>query len=486
MAEMEDIGDLPAAEEDNDSDGDDDDDDDDERLLAWMVDDDMDDEDEEEEEEEQPLDSEASGSFEPESPAERSGHIAVVDRNIMYVWGGYKVRRRVQRCTQIQTLTVYVLLLFFLLHCNMLIHLTYILPLHKNAQNHGFFDLYLPRNEIWIYNMESAVWTKQVAGGNLHTSMSGSCGVCVDGVLYLFGGHHARGNTNRIYRLPLRAPSLVWEEMRDLKGLPPSCKDKLGCWVQKNRLIFFGGYGYAAQGAHQGTFEYDESTSQVWDSPGRGWNNQIHILDLETSTWSQPNTRGNAPSPRAAHACATVGNRGYVFGGRYKNYRLNDLYYIDLDTWEWHEMSVPQQGPVGRSWHSFTPVSPDHIFLFGGFTTDRETLSDAWLYYVSKNEWKPFKHSHAESPRLWHTACSGPDGEVFVFGGCANNLLSQLRAAHSNELLVFNVQPKSLVRFCMEAVLQHRERLSSYWDCLPKHLLHSLKQRMTRVNTLGS
>lgn len=38
----------------------------------------------------------------------------------------------------------------------------------------------------------------------------------------------------------------------------------------------------------------------------------------------------------------------------------------------------------------------------------------------------------------------------------------------------------------MEAVLQHRERLSQYWDCLPKHLFHSLKLRMTHVNTLGS
>ncbi|CAG10413.1 unnamed protein product, partial [Tetraodon nigroviridis] len=430
---------------------------------------------EEEAEDEQPLDTEASESFELDAPAERSGHIAVIDRNTMFVWGGY-----------------------------------------KNAQNHRFFDLYLPRNEIWAYNIESGVWTKHIAGGTLHTSMSGSCGVCVDGVLYLFGGHHARGNTNRIYRLPLRAPILIWEEMRDLKGLPPSSKDKLGCWIHKNRLIFFGGYGYAPQGPHQGSFEFDESSSfgvcehpffhdliitfsfsttkvcffslpLQWDSPGRGWNNHIHILDLETSTWSQPITTGNSPLPRAAHACATVGNRGYVFGGRYKNYRLNDLYYIDLDMWVWHEMSVPQHGPVGRSWHSFTPVSPDHIFLFGGFTTERETLSDAWLYYVSKNEWKPFNHSHTGRPRqLWHTACSGPDGEVFVFGGCANNLLAQQRAAHSNELLIFNVQPKSLVRFCMEAVLQHRERLSLYWDCLPKHLLHSLKLRMTHVNTLGS
>uniref|UniRef100_A0A8C7Y614 Kelch domain containing 2 n=1 Tax=Oryzias sinensis TaxID=183150 RepID=A0A8C7Y614_9TELE len=367
---------------------------------------------EEEEVEEEQLETEGSETFELDAPAERSGHVAVVDGNVMYVWGGY-----------------------------------------KNAQTHGFFDLYLPRNEIWTYNMESGVWKKHVAGGNLHTSMSGSCGVCVDGILYLFGGHHARGNTNRIYRLSLRATTLVWEEMKELKGLPPSSKDKLGCWVHRNRLVFFGGYGYAPQGSHRGTFEYDESSSLGYDSPGRGWNNHIHVLDLETLTWSQPITHGNTPSPRAAHACATVGNRGYVFGGRFK------------------------LGPVGRSWHSFTPVSSDHIFLFGG---------DAWLYCVSKNEWRPFKHNHTESPRLWHTACSGPDGEVFVFGGCANNLLSHRRAAHSNELLVFSVQPKSLVRLCMETILQHREHLSSYWDCLPKHLLYSLKQRMSRVNTLGS
>ncbi|EDM03516.1 kelch domain containing 2, isoform CRA_g [Rattus norvegicus] len=60
--------------------------------------------------------------------------------------------------------------------------------------------------------------------GDVPPSMSGSCAVCVDRVLYLFGGHHSRGNTNK----------------------------------------------------------------------------------------------GKAPSPRAAHACATVGNKGFVFGGRYR------------------------------------------------------------------------------------------------------------------------------------------------------------------------
>ena len=41
-------------------------------------------------------------------------------------------------------------------------------------------------------------------------------------------------------------------------------------------------------------------------------------------------------------------------------------------------------------------------------------------------------------------------------------------------------------RYCMQVALQHRERLASSWDCLPKHLLHSLQQRVGRVNTPGS
>lgn len=34
--------------------------------------------------------------------------------------------------------------------------------------------------------------------------------------------------------------------------------------------------------------------------------------------------------------------------------------------------------PVGRSWHSLTPISSDHLFLFGGFTTDKQPLSKSF------------------------------------------------------------------------------------------------------------
>lgn len=85
--------DPPAGEDDNDSDRDDED-----RLFVWMVNNDDGDEDEEEEEEveEEQFETEGSETFELDAPAERSGHVAVVDGNIMYVWGGYKVCPAVQ------------------------------------------------------------------------------------------------------------------------------------------------------------------------------------------------------------------------------------------------------------------------------------------------------------------------------------------------------------------------------------------------------
>ncbi|TRY54222.1 hypothetical protein DNTS_030481 [Danionella cerebrum] len=417
--------------------------------LAQNLEDEEDDDDDEEEEESEIV-------SERVHPAERSGHIAVIDRNCIYIWGGY-----------------------------------------KSSEAALFSDLYLSRIEIWVFNLETQRWCMRRSQGEVPGAMSGSCGACIDGVLYLFGGHHARGNSNLVYRLPLRAPELVWEHMKNLTGRAPSCKDKLGCWIYNHRLVYFGGYGFIPEPGHRGSFELDEN-SVMGHHAGRGWNNHIHILDLESNTWTQPITQGVPPSPRAAHACATIANTGFVFGGRYRDHRLNDLHCINLDSWQWSQMygliesvcecvadsDLTHQcgtglGPVGRSWHSLTPVSADQLFLFGGFTTSRETLSDGWIYSISGKIWKPFKHQHMEQPRLWHTACFTADGEVCVFGGCANNLLSHEQAAHSNELLIFTLQPKPLFRLCMDIVVLHRKSLEKLWNILPKALLVLIQNRST-------
>lgn len=49
-----------------------------------------------------------------------------------------------------------------------------------------------------VHIVFSALRKKINTEGDVPPSMSGSCAVCVDRVLYLFGGHHSRGNTNKV------------------------------------------------------------------------------------------------------------------------------------------------------------------------------------------------------------------------------------------------------------------------------------------------
>ncbi len=82
-----------------------------------------------------------------ERPAERSGHITVTDRSCLFVWGGYKVRidcyiKPEDVCTG---------------DC---VKRSLCLSFCQNSDTEAavFTDLYLPKNEVWIYNMETRRW----------------------------------------------------------------------------------------------------------------------------------------------------------------------------------------------------------------------------------------------------------------------------------------------------------------------------------------
>ena len=71
----------------------------------------------------------------------------------------------------------------------------------------------------------------------------------------------------------------------------------------------------------------------------RGWSNQLVAYNTSTNAWEWPDTSGPAPSPRAAHSVAIVGDIAYVFGGRHLNTRLNDLYSLNLTTMRYKTLS---------------------------------------------------------------------------------------------------------------------------------------------------
>ncbi|KAG9481153.1 kelch domain-containing protein 1 [Eleutherodactylus coqui] len=361
---------------------------------------------------------------------ERSGHCAAMDQHCLYVWGGY-------------------------------------VTIEEN-------EVYLPNDEIWVYDTENGLWRMHLTNGNLPPSMSGSCGACLNGKLYIFGGYDDKGYSNQLYYLDLQSDTgeFRWKHVKNFRGQPPTARDKLSCWVYNNQLIYFGGYGSRRHNELNDYFDVHEASwegQMFW-----GWNKDIHVFDTKKQAWIQPVVKSNPPEARAAHSCALLGNKGYVFGGRVLQTRMNDLHFLNLDTWTWSGgIQITGEKPHSRSWHTLTPVGDDQLFLFGGLSAESVPLSDGWIYSLKTNEWTEFKHLPKDQPRLWHTACPGKDNEVMVFGGSKDDLLS-MDTGHCNDLLIFQTQPYPLLRLCLDSIGKNASQFKNQLSYLPLKLLQQV------------
>ncbi|OWF48599.1 Kelch domain-containing protein 2 [Mizuhopecten yessoensis] len=337
----------------------------------------------------------------PRNVPPRTGHVCVYYNKYMMVWGGYA---------------------------------------NQNISN--LQEAYLPPADIWLYNTDVGYWLKKETTGQCPPGTSGASACLFDHFMYLFAGHTRDGNVNTLYKLDLH--TLEWGSVEAaLDSDLPSPRDKCVCWVHQNRLHFFGGFCVPLDNYLKENGEFHADIVGL-----RGWNNQLLIFDLETKMWSNPHCKGQVPSSRAAHATAKAGNQVYLFGGRHIAERLNDLHCLNLDTLTWTgPLVVTGNVPPGRSWHTFTLVSERQIFLYGGFDQMNNSLNDAWILDIVVLKWTKLDHYIEYKPHLWHTACRTLEGQVVVFGGCTNNILSlEEPTEHSNELLIFSLNPLSLLR----------------------------------------
>ncbi|KAL0969620.1 hypothetical protein UPYG_G00229930 [Umbra pygmaea] len=371
---------------------------------------------------------------------ERSGHTALVEGNVMYVWGGYV--------------------------------------------SIADTEVFLPNDEIWLFDLKSGIWEMCSMSGEVPSSMSGTCGCSLNGNMYIFGGCHANGQTNQLYCVNLLDGKYTWKRL-EYNGSPPSPRDKLSCWVFSDRLIYFGGYGHKQLGEinNNRTFLVDDAS---WaDEIFWGWNNEVHIFDPRSASWFEPRTSGRTPDPRAAHASATLGSKGYIYGGRIRECRTSDIHCLDLESWTWSEIVPAWPVPVGRSWHTLTAISDTALFLFGGMSVDGKPISDAWILDVETQKWREIEHPYINKPRLWHTACQAKDSDVIVFGGSSDFILL-VDKGHSNDALVFQTQPYSLFRICEDYIAKNVENcktLQKQLPYMPAKLLPAVQRRMLFFRT---
>ncbi|CAI5658273.1 kelch domain-containing protein 1 isoform X1 [Oreochromis niloticus] len=385
----------------------------------------------------------------PVSPLERSSHTAFIHNKTLYVWGGYQV---------------------------------------VAGQ-----DVVLPSDEIWLCDLDSGMWERREMTGDIPPDLSGFCGANINTKLYIFGGYETAGYSNQMFSVDLSEPCCSWKRVTDTKGTTPSPRNKHSCWVHRDRLIYFGGYGCKTLSELRNTSSSNFTLEEMsWSRAVnevtlcKGWNSEVNVFDTLTATWSMPETQGSAPSPRGCHASALLGNKGYINGG--VEAAELDMFCLDLDTWTWTKLDISSAfAPLGRSWHTMTPTSDHTLFMYGGFGTNGDTLNDAWQFNTQTREWTKMIHPHKDKPRVFHTACLGRDSDVVVFGGSRNLcivmdsmvILRLPSPHHCRDVLIFQTQPYSLSRLCEDVIGRNSELLRMQLSWLPSKLQRTLEKRMS-------
>lgn len=154
-----------------------------------------------------------------------------------------------------------------------------------------------------------------------------------------------------------------------------------------------------------------------------GATNDVHIFDVKSGKWEKVVPSGDAPSPRAAHAAAAVGNMVVIQGGiGPSGLSPEDLHVLDFTDFEkprWHRVIVQGGGPTARYAHVLSLVGNRFLVACGG-NDGKQTLSDSWALDTSEKpyQWRKINESGPEpGARMYAAAAARSDGLLLLCGG---------------------------------------------------------------------
>jgi hypothetical protein len=105
--------------------------------------------------------------------------------------------------------------------------------------------------------------------------------------------------------------------------------------------------------------------------------NDIFVLNLDTFEWSKPKISGNFPTPRHGHSMTVIGeSRVALFGGAVESLdyhgktcvnRYNDLHILEIrsNEWNWSVPNTMGSAPIPRVFHSAAMIE-GRLWIFGG------------------------------------------------------------------------------------------------------------------------
>uniref|UniRef100_A0A061SA78 Acyl--binding domain-containing protein 4-like n=1 Tax=Tetraselmis sp. GSL018 TaxID=582737 RepID=A0A061SA78_9CHLO len=207
-------------------------------------------------------------------------------------------------------------------------------------------------DELVVHSLETRAmaWSLLEPSGTPPPQLGGHTATIIGSCLYVFGGEdNSRRLSDELFVLDLE--SMVWSKP-ETKGRKPSprCAHVAAGFGGRYLLIFGGG-----------------SVAHCYQD--------LHVLDVEDMSWSVPAAAGQAPSPRAGHAAAMLGNMWYIAGGGNNTTGCRDMVALDVSElgvgtvkWSFVTKISDKRSPIVTEGLSLTAVPEEGaIVAFGGY-----------------------------------------------------------------------------------------------------------------------
>ncbi|KAL5569474.1 hypothetical protein UlMin_026049 [Ulmus minor] len=199
---------------------------------------------------------------------------------------------------------------------------------------------------VWFIDLETHICGIMETSGKAPVPRGGQSTTLVGSRLIVFGGEdRSRRLLNDVNVLDLE--TMTWDVLETTQTPPAPRFDHTAAVHGDRYLLIFGGCSHAS------------------------FFNDLHVLDLQSMEWSQPQTLGDLVTPRAGHAGITIDENWYIVGGGDNSNGCPETLVLDMSKLVWSVFtSVKQRDPLaseGLSGCSVLIEGHKHLVAFGGY-----------------------------------------------------------------------------------------------------------------------
>ncbi|XP_063176880.1 host cell factor 2 isoform X3 [Chroicocephalus ridibundus] len=217
-------------------------------------------------------------------------------------------------------------------------------------------------DELHVYNTATNQWFLPAVRGDIPPGCAAHGFVCDGTRILVFGGMVEYGRySNDLYEL--QASRWLWKKVKPQApstGSPPCPRLGHSFSLYGNKCYLFGGLANESEDSNNNVPRYL---------------NDFYELELQHGSgvvgWSIPVTKGVLPSPRESHTAIVYCRKDlgspkmYIFGGMC-GCRLNDLWELDIETMTWSRPETKGTIPLPRSLHTANVIG-NKMYVFGGW-----------------------------------------------------------------------------------------------------------------------